>query len=311
MKKIFAGLLILALLLTATVFSVSAAENPKVSESAGIAEAAAAIEFPTDGSNLTAVCPVCAKSATWKPLTAATIGSGYTLPKSTAHYYLTESVTTSSSTVMLTAPNSSSYTVCLNLNGKTLTNTAGMVFEGKASRFNIMGEGQVIGGKTGAEYGATVGIGNVGSVNLYGGTYSKNDPATTANTLAITWGGSLNIYSGATVKSGTAGSAVYLKAALGDSETIFNMFGGTQQSKTDPFAVFKRFVRKISAKKRVNVKQICHNYPSFIPILLFLFRGKRTGNTTVRCPFRLHFRVYKRRRCRFFRLCRPRDCDRA
>lgn len=227
MKKIFAGLLLTALLLTATGFSVSAAENAKVTESTKVAEAATAMVFPTDGTNVTAVCPVCAKSATWKPLTAATIGSGYTLPKSTAHYYLTESVTTSSSTTMLTAPNSSSYTVCLNLNGMTLTNTAGMVFEGKASKLNVMGEGQVIGGKTGAEYGAAVGIGNVGSVNLYGGTYSKNDPTTTANTLAITWGGSLSVYSGATVKSGTAGSAVYLKNALGDSETVFNLFGGT------------------------------------------------------------------------------------
>lgn len=262
MKKIFAGLLVLALLLTATVFSVSAAENPKVSESAGIAEAAAAIEFPTDGSNLTAVCPVCAKSATWKPLTAATIGSGYTLPKSTAHYYLTESVTTSSSTVMLTAPNSSSYTVCLNLNGKTLTNTAGMVFEGKASRFNIMGEGQVIGGKTGAEYGATVGIGNVGSVNLYGGTYSKNDPATTANTLAITWGGSLNIYSGATVKSGTAGSAVYLKAALGDSETILNMFGGTIDAtgSTEPAVEVAAATKPNAAEGRILFTPIFNMY---------------------------------------------------
>lgn len=225
MKKLLTTLVLATFLLVCTVPSVSAADHTRVADGTLVATLANAMVFPTDGTNTTAYCPVCCKSATWKPLTEETISGGYTIPKANAHYYLADSV--SNSTVKITPPNSSSYTVCLHLNGKNLTNTADLVFEGKASKLNIMGSGEVKGGYTGATYGATIGIGNMGSVNLFGGTYSKNNPSSTANTIAITWGGTINIYSGATINSGTAGSAVYLKGSLGDSETRFNMYGGT------------------------------------------------------------------------------------
>ena len=158
------------------------------------------------------ICPVHGSSVTWTPLTP---GAAITLSADT-HYYLTDSVTNSK--VRFTAPNKWNQYACLHLNGKSITNTAGAVFVGKNGQLHVMGDGEVKGGATAENAGATVSIscgGSYGAINLYGGTYSKYDPASLANTIGVGYnGGILSVYSGATVKSGSGGSAVYMRSAM-------------------------------------------------------------------------------------------------
>ena len=228
MKKKLMPLLLAVLLLVVFAASVNAAEDHVlVAEGDRVAAAAAAMTFPEDGSDYSAVCPVCSKTVTWKALAAETVSAGFTTAKSNTHYYLTG--TAEGSGVKIKMYNSSSYTSCLHLNGKNLTNTSGVVFEGAAGKLNIMGSG-IVKGKGSDSYGnaATVLMGNVGSINLYGGTYEKYAPASEENTVGFGWGGgTVAVYSGAAVKSGTAGSAVYMDNTMGSASATLNIYGGT------------------------------------------------------------------------------------
>ena len=117
MKKILSFICILAVMLAFCVFSVSAAENAKVTESAQVAQIANAMVFPTDGTSVTADCPVCGVSATWLPLTPEVLSAGFTAPKENTHYYLTDSVEAAGAKFIMAS--SSAYTSCLHLNGKS------------------------------------------------------------------------------------------------------------------------------------------------------------------------------------------------
>ena len=228
MKKLISVICALAVLCALAVFSVSGAENAGVADGTRVATEAAAMVFPTDGTSLTADCPVCGVSATWLPLTPEVLGAGFTAPKANTHYYLTGSVEAAG--VLFTMANSSTYTSCLHLNGKDLVSTGSRAIEGKAGKLNILGSGTVKGNGS-DNYGnvATVRIYNKGSVNLYGGTYEKYDPAAATNTIGHGYaGGTISVYSGATVKSGTAGSAAYVDSRTGEKiNATLNIYGGT------------------------------------------------------------------------------------
>ena len=238
MKKVLPILLTLVLLLGAVSLSVSAASL--ADQTPG--QAAKAMTFPTDGSNHVAVCPVCGKEVTWYPLTAATVSAGKTLSKN-YHYYLTEDVdTTRSDGALISAVSSTGNRCCLHLNGKKLINRGNVALQGGVSRFNIMGDGIVQGARTGAEEGATIQINpgmDYGAVVLYGGTYSKVNPGTTANVAAARGnGGKIELHDGATILAGTAGSAVYLNGEMAYVSASFKMFGGTlDASATSELAV--------------------------------------------------------------------------
>ena len=58
MKKLISVICALAVLVALSVFSVSAAEHASVADGARVATEAAAMVFPTDGSSVTAGCPV-------------------------------------------------------------------------------------------------------------------------------------------------------------------------------------------------------------------------------------------------------------
>lgn len=224
MKKALWCVLLLLIIVSLFV-PVSAAENDQVKLGEQVAVDAAKMSFPTDGTTCEAVCPVHGTSVTWTPLTP---GAAIVLTTDT-HYYLTDSV--SNSTVRFTAPNKWNQYACLHLNGKSITNTAGAVFVGKNGQLHVMGSGEVKGGATAENAGATVSIscgGSYGAINLYGGTYSKYDPASLANTVGVGYnGGILSVYSGATVKSGTGGSAVYMRSNMAYVHATFNLYGGT------------------------------------------------------------------------------------
>ena len=108
MKKLISVICALAVLCALTVFSVSGAENANVADGTRVATEAAAMVFPTDGSSLTAVCPVCGVSATWLPLTPEVLSAGFTAPKENTHYYLTDSVESAGAKFIMA--NSSAYT---------------------------------------------------------------------------------------------------------------------------------------------------------------------------------------------------------
>ena len=229
MKKILSIFCVLVVMLAICVFSVSAAEDAKVAEGAIVAQNANAMVFPTDGTSMTADCPVCGVSATWLPLTPEVLSAGFTAPKENTHYYLTDSV--ESAGAKFTMANSSKYTSCLHLNGKNIVSTGSVAIEGAAGKLNIMGSGTVKGNGEVDSYGspATVAMANVGSIHLYGGTYEKQTPdATGTNTIGIGWGGgTVAVYSGATVKAGAAGSAVLIDSSLGVASAALNLYGGT------------------------------------------------------------------------------------
>jgi len=226
MKRILLPLLVVFLLVTA-VFLPAKAAHVLEEEGDRIAAAADAITF--SGGQQTAVCPVCLKSVNWKPLKTSDLSGGITLAKAT-HYYLAEDI--EATDVSITGPGSASHISCLHLNGKKLIRTDGVVISGGAGTLNIMGQGQVKGaGNQGATYAATMQIntgGAKGNISLYGGTYGKVNPATTANVIAIrNNGGIINMYSGARVEAGTAGSALYMWGGMAHVNATFNMYGGT------------------------------------------------------------------------------------
>lgn len=227
-RSIFPVLLAVLLVIAFAAFPVSAAENEQVAKGRQVATDAANITFPTDATEYTAICPVCEVSATWLPLTPDVLGVGFTAAEANTHYYLTDSVEASGA--KFTMVNSSSYTSCLHLNGKSLTNTDGVAVEGAAGVLNIMGTGLVKGGGAADAYSspATVLMGNIGTINLYGGTYEKYAAAAATNTVGIGWGGgTVAVYSGAAVKASTAGSAVYMDSTMGAANATLNIYGGT------------------------------------------------------------------------------------
>jgi len=227
-------LLLLSVTVAAQVGAVSLADQTP-------GQAAKAMTFPTDGSNHVAICPVCGKSVTWYALNAATVSAGKSLSKN-YHYYLSEDVDTTRDGYLISAASSTGSRCCLHLNGKKLINRGNVALQGGVSRFNIMGDGIVQGARTGATEGATIQINPgmaYGAVVLYGGTYSKVNPATTANVAAARGnGGVIELHDGATIQAGTAGSAVYLNGEMSYVSAIFRMYGGTlDASATSELAV--------------------------------------------------------------------------
>lgn len=227
MKRILPILLAVLLLTAVLAVPANAAENADVAKGTQVATDAAKMTFPTDGAEHTATCPVCGVSATWTPLTPAMLSAGFTAAEANTHYYLTDSVEAAGA--KFTMYNSSTYTSCLHLNGKNITNTSGVAIEGAAGKLNIMGSGIVKGAGAADDYSsaATVVMGNKGSVNLYGGTYEKYDTAAATNTVGIGWGGGTVAVYGATITGGTAGRAVYIDGTNGVTSAVLNIYGGT------------------------------------------------------------------------------------
>ena len=237
MKKI--AVFLLAVLLSFAVFAhpVSAAENDPVAKGIQVAEDAAKMTFPTDGTEGEGVCPVCQIKVKWIPLDQENFETaGYRLVNG-KHYYLTESVEGTNARIL--APESGGHVGCIHLNGKNVTSThsSSTTISGSGGQLNIMGSGELKGAANGgATLGSTIHIntsGKTGSVNLYGGTYSKLNPSGNTNVIAIRDnGGIVNIYAGATVKSGTDASAISISGVAGKTNAVVNIYGGTIDGST-------------------------------------------------------------------------------
>ena len=226
MKKLLCAFSVLLLL--CMFIAVPASADSLAEQTPG--QLAKTMVFPTDGSTHTAPCPVCCKEVQWYALDTAAVSGGKTLTKN-YHYYLSEDIDTSyTGNGLISAASSTGNSCCLHLNGKKLINRASAALMGSASRFNVMGDGQVMGSTTGAQNGATIQINTsskTGAVVLHGGTYSKVDPASSANVIAPRGnGGIIELHDGATIQAGTAGSAVYLNGEVLYVSSIFRMYGG-------------------------------------------------------------------------------------
>jgi len=237
MKKLITILAVVLAICLCTVMSVSAAQLSDQENGKWIAQQAEKMTFPTDGSSCVAVCPVCCKSVTWYAVKAADMQSGKSLSKG-YHYYVADSVELSTGAPLISGTSSTGNSCCLHLNGQTLVNNNFVVLSGSSGSMNVMGKGLIKGGRTGTDEGATVIMNSANdsaSINIYGGTYEKADPASTANVMCVRGnGGRIRMYYGAEVNAGTAGSAVYLKKGLVYTNAVFEMYGGTIDNSTSP-----------------------------------------------------------------------------
>lgn len=145
-----------------------------------------------------AKCPICKVEVEWIPVTQEKNGAtALGVMTGGVHYYLAEDVTYSGTTNFVTGPGGNKVG-CFHLNGHNLTTTQAAAFFGYPGAMNVMGNGIVTGGKNAELQGAAVGINTNdagGTVNLYGGTYTK---AETANLSSVIYvganGGKINIY---------------------------------------------------------------------------------------------------------------------
>ena len=275
MKKLFFSVLLVTALLSTAVLSANAAENVRVQAGKNVQIEAEAMAFPTDGSAHTAVCPVCGTNVTWTPVTGADFtGASLSLAKG-GHYYLAESI--SKDDVNITVAASLSHISCLHLNGKSLTNTNGVVFTGTAGNLNVMGKGEVTGnGNKGEDRGATIEIsagGTKGNISLYGGNYRKMVSDDTENVISIrNNGGIINMYAGATLYTGTKGRAVYIQSDMDYANATFNMYGGTIHAEN-------------STERTIDAEAVADNRTSVLSINIYdgeILGGPSSGNVMVR-----------------------------
>lgn len=152
-----------------------------------------------DAGTTDAVCPVCGEKKTWKPLSAdaqLALSGG-------DHYYLADDVTyepfiDSGGFVKGPGKNASA---CLHLNGHNLTATQSTTLYGGYGVLNVMGNGNVTGGRNKANTGNAVHINNTvagAGLNLYGGTYARSGMKGTV-VAAGGAGGFINFYEGAMI----------------------------------------------------------------------------------------------------------------
>ena len=211
MKKLLVMLLTLVLVAGAVVLSVSAEAEPRRAD-----------------------CPDCQKTVEWQPITVSNIADicdGTDIIN--GHYYLYEDL--KSFTYKTIRENE---TVCLDLNGKTITSTGRSFRVNKAkSVLNIMDSktGGTIISKSAASnvHGGTITSSTGGTVNLYSGTLryiSTENSATTRGGVININGGNMNIYGGTVdagqctlvYKSDTEGGA----AIAMNANTTLNISGG-------------------------------------------------------------------------------------
>ena len=184
--------------------------------------------------DVVAVCPVCGEEKTW---TAWTVAKNTNIPSvDGGHYYMAEDLAK-------TFFGPASGTACLNLNGKTLSG-ANPIYAGLGTTniIDTAGTGKVIGHRENQAKGAAIFFdsthgtcpsGTTSVINLFGGTYTRNNVQKNASIVAIdTNGGTINMYAGAKITAegiSTSGSAYGLAVLIQGSSTnqaTFNMYGG-------------------------------------------------------------------------------------
>ena len=220
MKKQGLILLLVVVLLCAAMIAVQAEDQTPTEAQKGeaVAAAANAMTFPTDYSDYVADCPACGeKQVTWK----AVKYKGRVGYNTTGHFYCSD-ITASPHPQFIGLDNGG--TVCLHLNGETLTNGGRIAVLGGSSVVNIMGEGTVIGnGSSGSDYAQGVLlVQNSGTLNLYGGTYTSA-LADMPVAVAQHKGSAINLYAAAAIDSAVGHNVDIINGT-------FNQYGGVIQN---------------------------------------------------------------------------------
>ena len=209
----------------ALAIGVEAAPQPPVDDEEEIAgnlvyEKAKAMDFSAGGT-VTAVCPVCEVSHDWVPMPAPTSSGNDALPA--GHYYLAEDMDVTKFWYI------KGEAVCLNLNGKTITNASGRVFyvEKENAVLNVMGDGVV----TGSGMYNSANTNYVGSaldicaeVNLYGGSWKSTNEYPVFSVRGSGAFCVMSIYEGTEIvrtEEDAQGNNLYIS----DNATV-NMYGG-------------------------------------------------------------------------------------
>lgn len=159
-------------------------ENNEVANQANL------MSFPADGSNYTAMCPVCNKEVTWRGVK----NGGRASSSVGTHFYLAESGSYSHASNAFIF-NNAGTSMCFHLNGKTFTTDARV--EAYKGTLNIMGKGELRleGSNSKSNVLLLVGSTSAARLNLYGGTFTAN--AAPVYQCAVS--GITNVYEGVTL----------------------------------------------------------------------------------------------------------------
>lgn len=180
--------------------------------------------------NSQARCEVCNKTVTWTPVD----GSARVATVNGGHYYLTDDVTFTDSSVtsFLSSPGTGGHKACFHLNGHNINATACKAIYINSGLLNVMGNGEVAGYCAKTDEGAAVYTNNrnaLNGLNLYGGTYKR--ASTAKSTMPVIGfgpnGRAINIYEGATVDAGTGTALVFGGESSRQKQGYFNFYGCT------------------------------------------------------------------------------------
>ena len=217
-KRILPILLVMAMLIAALSVTAMAATNVAPNEVSNYAKtelSAALATVATNGSGK-AYCPACNKEVTWY-----STNSGADVNLVSYHWFIQGKMDRKGTYTV-----DAGKTACYYLNGFDLTSTA--IGFNVAGTLNIIGNGtETVSGTGDGGYGkgSTINV-NGGTVNLYGGKYTKQDTVGNAVVALPVANGTVNMYAGTTITGGTS-SRSGGNVCLTGNPTKFNMYGGT------------------------------------------------------------------------------------
>ena len=197
-KSLIALLLVVALVVTVSVFAVSAADTDPFEGATG---------------TVTADCPYCGADQTWYPIDTAWANSSmqnWEHWDNGGHYYYTQDMTDGSGDTFTTE------TVCINLNGKTVTRATNAIW------FTINGADE-----------ATKPVLTIIDTSVDGSGVMTQPSTGTAGFFTLNGTGTVNVYGGTiyatTVGSASGSSGVAIASTKNDvdSTATFNLYGGT------------------------------------------------------------------------------------
>lgn len=237
-KSLIALLVVLALVVTVSVFSVSAEDTTPVY--------ASDLTVAADGATATGYCPHCDRNVTW------TVWNGTSHQRSSTnglslHLFLANDVPNGGA--FLLADKANGFIV-LHLNGKTLTNTRGQ--DGPLQPFSSTAEVAVLTNTAGeggihCTGGAPINANCKGTLTIYGGTYSTTRTGTGVsggifNSDVISNGGSVAATQKTVIYGGTfvhpEAQAMNLGGAFYMTKGTMEIHGGTFSGKANEGGAF-------------------------------------------------------------------------
>jgi len=220
-KKLLPILLVVALLVTALTITATASTNIEPNNVSKYASETMSPLFAETPDYVDTWCPACNANARFYE-THATMSSHYALTDDASHWYISKSLSHGGGYKVPAGKK-----LCIYLNGNDLTSSS-VVFETYGT-LNIIANGtETVSGSNYGNYGAIGATFDImgGTVNLFGGGYTKNNtnsgPVLGVRNAAAT----VNIYNGTTVTGGVNGGHGG-NVGLYYAGSALNIYGGT------------------------------------------------------------------------------------